>query len=107
MGKLMQSSSSIEILREVGVDAVALVDFADFFFQSDALGNSFDKTIAFNDFMEAVMKLRQGTVASVKDVMYLQKFVRDENMSMNSKLEELTSTVNWLKLQTVEDEMNS
>eukprot|EP00928_Gymnodinium_smaydae_P081094 TRINITY_DN64670_c0_g1_i2.p1 TRINITY_DN64670_c0_g1~~TRINITY_DN64670_c0_g1_i2.p1 ORF type:complete len:691 (-),score=102.23 TRINITY_DN64670_c0_g1_i2:116-2188(-) len=93
---LLEAQASIKVLREVGVDPCTLVDFADFFFQSDRLGFSFDKQIEYDEFIEAVMKLRAGAPSSVEDVMYLKKFVRDENMSVYAKLDEVHNRVKLL-----------
>merc|ERR1712187_570330 len=55
-----------QALRDIGVDVLALVDFADYFFQSDRHGEKFDGQWSFDQFMEKVMQVRGINSATVR-----------------------------------------
>jgi len=67
-GDFLAKPYALRALKEIGVDAVGLVDFADFIF-ADA------EDITFAHFMDAILQLRGSNVATVKDIVDLRKFV--------------------------------
>mmetsp|Transcript_14749 Transcript_14749/g.44107 ORF Transcript_14749/g.44107 Transcript_14749/m.44107 type:complete len:279 (+) Transcript_14749:1-837(+) len=70
-GCLLQNPEAANALKELGVDVVALVDLTEYVFEkSDELD--------FPDFMEVVLQLRGSNKATVKDIVDLRKFVRQE-----------------------------
>jgi hypothetical protein len=56
------------IIREIGVDVVGLVDFADFIFDEQ-------EELSFGTFMELVLSLRGSNTSTVKDIIDLRKFI--------------------------------
>eukprot|EP00930_Biecheleria_cincta_P076562 TRINITY_DN6376_c1_g1_i1.p1 TRINITY_DN6376_c1_g1~~TRINITY_DN6376_c1_g1_i1.p1 ORF type:complete len:607 (+),score=107.00 TRINITY_DN6376_c1_g1_i1:61-1821(+) len=77
--ELLQNSQAVAVLKEIGVDVVALVDFADFIFSPDILHSTSTEPnagtgISFSDFMELVLQLRGSNTATVKDVLDLRKW---------------------------------
>jgi len=72
-GDFLEKPYTLKALKDIGVDAVGLVDFADFMF-ADA------EEITFAHFMETILQLRGSNVATVKDIVDLRKFV---TMSLN------------------------
>jgi len=63
---LLLNPTAARMIRDVGVDVVGLVDFADFIF-SDS------DTLSFQEFMELVLQLRGSNTATVKDIVDLRK----------------------------------
>jgi hypothetical protein len=84
--ELLQNEEAMELLERAGVDMLVLLDFADFFFQSDSLGHQFDKSLGFDDFIGTVLKLRSGGGVGLRDVLELRKFVRDETRGLQVAL---------------------
>jgi len=68
---LLSEPSAVHILQGIGVDPVSLVDMADFIFEDQT-------SLSFGDFMEVVLQLRGQNQASVKDVLDLHKYIREE-----------------------------
>lgn len=79
-GELLEQPYALKALKEVGVDAVGLVDFADFIF-SDA------ESITFAHFMDTVLQLRGSNVATVKDVVDLRKFMTTAFQRIETKFD--------------------
>eukprot|EP00927_Polykrikos_kofoidii_P055337 TRINITY_DN49605_c0_g1_i1.p1 TRINITY_DN49605_c0_g1~~TRINITY_DN49605_c0_g1_i1.p1 ORF type:complete len:743 (-),score=132.56 TRINITY_DN49605_c0_g1_i1:92-2320(-) len=77
--KILDDREATKALQDVGVDVVGLVDFTDFIFNTE------DEELNFSDFMELVLQLRGSNNATVKDVVDLRKFVRNQT----EKLEDL------------------
>eukprot|EP00929_Paragymnodinium_shiwhaense_P120741 TRINITY_DN9276_c1_g1_i1.p1 TRINITY_DN9276_c1_g1~~TRINITY_DN9276_c1_g1_i1.p1 ORF type:complete len:531 (+),score=128.96 TRINITY_DN9276_c1_g1_i1:88-1680(+) len=67
--KILESAQALRTLEAVDVDPVGLVDFAEMFFAPDGVPIELD----FNKFMELVLDLRQTNVATVKDLMNLNR----------------------------------
>merc|ERR1712232_1514128 len=84
--KLIEHPEASVALQEVGVDVIALVDCAEFIFQSDDRGQKFEKKLGFDDFMDIVLKLRGGNMATVRDIVDLRKFVHSQNTDRNNQL---------------------
>ena len=79
---LIQNSDAIHAFHELGVDVIQLVDMADFIFQSDEVDDDFkskDIQLSFDEFMDVVCDLRGHNFATVKDIMQLRQFIRDQN----------------------------
>lgn len=82
---LIQDKEAAQALTELGVDVYQLLDMADFIFESDEIDPSslafscLEKELTFEEFMNKVTDLRTSNVATVKDVMQLRKFIRQEN----------------------------
>merc|ERR1712039_156264 len=79
---LLEHQGAVTLLHEVGVDVEALVDFANFLFQSDKHGQKFDKTLDFNALMDLVLKLRGSNVATVRDILDIMKYIHSENTGL-------------------------
>merc|ERR1712032_1133380 len=90
---MLENAPVLVALKEVGVDPESLVEYADFMFQSDSHGQSFDAKLDLDDFMEIVLKLRSANSAQavVKDVVDLKRFIQAESTSTNNLLIELTA----------------
>eukprot|EP00928_Gymnodinium_smaydae_P069351 TRINITY_DN5279_c0_g2_i1.p1 TRINITY_DN5279_c0_g2~~TRINITY_DN5279_c0_g2_i1.p1 ORF type:complete len:654 (-),score=101.34 TRINITY_DN5279_c0_g2_i1:144-2105(-) len=82
--QILGIEEAIRCLQDVGVDAIGLVDFADFIFQDgdgdddDEDGDSRGLELDFPAFMDVVLQFRGSNVASVKDMVDLRKFVHTE-----------------------------
>merc|ERR1712217_875737 len=55
---IITNPGAAKALAYAGVDVVALIDFADFLFQSDKHGEQFDVELDFDEFMSVVMQVR-------------------------------------------------
>jgi len=75
-----------EALLLAGVNVVDLVDFADFYFQSDEHGEAFDEKLSFDQFMEIITQVRGITPASVRDIVDLRRFLRADSTGRNVAL---------------------
>jgi len=72
---MLSSRKALMALKELDVDPVSLIDFADFIFQEDDGGDE-PASLSLGDFLEVVMQLRGGNKTTVKDVLDLRKFLR-------------------------------
>eukprot|EP00928_Gymnodinium_smaydae_P011597 TRINITY_DN14262_c0_g2_i1.p1 TRINITY_DN14262_c0_g2~~TRINITY_DN14262_c0_g2_i1.p1 ORF type:complete len:608 (-),score=116.40 TRINITY_DN14262_c0_g2_i1:195-2018(-) len=81
--KLLESPEAVLCMNDVGVDPIGLVDFADFIFDGED-GQKVE--LSFDQFMEVVLQLRGSNTATVKDVMTLQKVVRNEVARLEQSL---------------------
>eukprot|EP00928_Gymnodinium_smaydae_P011598 TRINITY_DN14262_c0_g4_i1.p1 TRINITY_DN14262_c0_g4~~TRINITY_DN14262_c0_g4_i1.p1 ORF type:complete len:813 (-),score=191.96 TRINITY_DN14262_c0_g4_i1:85-2490(-) len=79
---ILENVDAMTVLGEVGVQPSALVDFATYIFDD---GDSNEITLSFEDFMELVLQLRDCKVATVKDMVNLQKIVRDEMKKLEDR----------------------
>jgi len=67
---LLYNKEALKVLREVDVDVIGLVDFADFIFE--------DKDdLSFPEFMTTLLQFRGTNKATVKDIVDLRKFTSD------------------------------
>jgi len=66
--KLLVRPEAAKVLQEVGVDVVGLVDLADVIFQET-------DELLFPDFMGLVLQFRGTNNATVRDIVYLRKFI--------------------------------
>lgn len=76
---LLQNPDAARALQKIGVDVVGLVDYTEFLFVQDS-------TLTFGDFMETILELRGSNSATVKDIVDLRKFLVDEIMGLEGKL---------------------
>lgn len=97
--QLLQNTDAVRALDDVGVEATMLVDFADVIFEegegeqhATSLFDSEDvpeeKTIMFSDLMDVVLQLRGSNVATVKDILNLQKHLKIVVKSMLKQMVE-------------------
>lgn len=70
--ELLTRPSAARALSEVGVDVVDLVDFAEFSFPEE------EERVNLEEFIEVIIRLRGSNKATVKDVVDLRKFIRQE-----------------------------
>merc|ERR1712151_809138 len=85
--KIMERPEALHVLESVGVNPVAIVDFAELFFVED--GKSIE--LPFEQFMEMVMNLRETNQAKVKDVMNTWMQIK---MSTNRDIQKLQQALN-------------
>merc|ERR1712048_925580 len=100
---ILQDQRSEAALRSVGVDTVALVDFADYLFQSDKRGTAFNKKLSSDDFLDVLMQVRGVNPATVRDIVDLRKFIQTENTLRNLELSmiydnQVTVTLNQARI---------
>merc|ERR1712107_520357 len=74
---------AVKRLHQIGVDPAYLVDYASTIFQSDELGQSFDKKLGFGEFMQLLLKCRGGTLVTMRDFFELRQSFAEENTSRN------------------------
>eukprot|EP00927_Polykrikos_kofoidii_P083262 TRINITY_DN8487_c1_g2_i1.p1 TRINITY_DN8487_c1_g2~~TRINITY_DN8487_c1_g2_i1.p1 ORF type:complete len:610 (-),score=116.47 TRINITY_DN8487_c1_g2_i1:220-1962(-) len=99
--KILEQSEAVVALHEVGVDPVGLVDFADFIFCGQ---DGEEIELSFEDFMEVVLELRGSNMAKIRDVMNLQRVIRQEVSRVEEKV--FTNQMNKSKLSRT-DTLNS
>lgn len=80
--QLLDISDAVKALDNVGVDPVALVDFADIIF--DDIDE--DGSISFGDFMSTVFALRGKNQATVKDIVDVRKYMQREIASLEDRI---------------------
>merc|ERR1719277_1730146 len=72
---LVVRPDSARMMASVGVDVIGLAEFCDFLFlDTDSIG--------FTDFVELVLQLRGTNQATVKDIVDMRKFMRQELSSL-------------------------
>lgn len=69
--------SIARLFGDVGVDLIGLLDFSDFIFHDELLGEG-EKELTFNEFVDVVMQLRGDKEATVKDMVDLRKYLRSQ-----------------------------
>jgi len=77
--KMLELPTVVRNLHEVGVDVVALVDFADFIFTD----NDF---LSIPDFVETVLQFRGSNNATVKDIVDIRKYLAKELQELEGRL---------------------
>eukprot|EP00927_Polykrikos_kofoidii_P039742 TRINITY_DN34068_c1_g2_i1.p1 TRINITY_DN34068_c1_g2~~TRINITY_DN34068_c1_g2_i1.p1 ORF type:complete len:749 (-),score=124.82 TRINITY_DN34068_c1_g2_i1:244-2250(-) len=94
--QVLESFDATSALQEVGVDVIGLVDFADFIFQGDVdeNGNTSEKKLSFEEFMNVVLQFRGSNTATVKDIVDLRKFITTSIARTNSQVAEVKHLVN-------------
>jgi len=71
--ELLTNPKAAKAIEEVGVDAVALVDYGDIFFDGQ------NKYVSFCEFIQVMMQFRGTNSATVKDIVDLHKVIKREN----------------------------
>eukprot|EP00928_Gymnodinium_smaydae_P069349 TRINITY_DN5279_c0_g1_i1.p1 TRINITY_DN5279_c0_g1~~TRINITY_DN5279_c0_g1_i1.p1 ORF type:complete len:366 (-),score=61.82 TRINITY_DN5279_c0_g1_i1:122-1219(-) len=89
--QILGYEEAVRCLHDVGVDAIGLVDFADFIFQKDDEEDEQDIELEFPDFMDVVLQFRGTNPASVKDIVDLRKFIHTEIKQMRQIVVNQTS----------------
>jgi hypothetical protein len=87
--QIVLSETVSKALGKVGIDVVALVDYADFFFQSDNCGEAHETQLTLSSFMDILRQVRGTRKATVTDVLDLRKFISAENSGRNRILREI------------------
>merc|ERR1712110_1389065 len=85
--RIMEKPEALQTLEDVGVNPVAIVDFAELFF----VENGCSIELPFDQFMEMVMDLRETNTAKVKDVMNTWMQIK---MSTNRDIKKLKQALN-------------
>lgn len=103
--EILNTKEAAMVLREVGVDVIGLVDFADFIFKddihSDDLAEEEVKTLSFSDFVQVILKLRGNNNATVRDIVDLRKFVQLKTASLDTKMDAMNVRSKVSSRQTV------
>lgn len=73
LSHILANQSACKALHDVGVDVVALIDFADVMFWDSI--NQTEMQLSFSSFMEVVLNLRSSNVATVQDLFNLGRVV--------------------------------
>eukprot|EP00927_Polykrikos_kofoidii_P000266 TRINITY_DN10105_c0_g5_i1.p1 TRINITY_DN10105_c0_g5~~TRINITY_DN10105_c0_g5_i1.p1 ORF type:complete len:938 (-),score=121.62 TRINITY_DN10105_c0_g5_i1:30-2744(-) len=76
---LLDIPEAVRALRDVGVDVVGLVELSDFIFERAA-------ELRFHEFMEVILELRGSNTATVKDIVDLRRFMKQEIGRINKLL---------------------
>lgn len=93
---LLRSPDASKALTDLGVDVVALLDSAEFLFQSDEAGQQFDKVLDFEAFMQIVLQLRGKNKATVRDVTELRKFMHETDTRKTIIMDRLSDNLRSL-----------
>jgi len=86
---IMDNPAAIAQLESVGVDPLGMIDFAQDAFQADGQ----ERSISFKEFMDIVLDLRGSQMATLKDLMTMQKHVNVKFSSLKSRLEEMDKSL--------------
>jgi len=81
--KIMDVPEAVAQLDSVGVDPEGMIDFAQDWFQEDGQ----PKAITFKEFMDIVLDLRGTQIATLKDLMTMQKHVNGKFSALKGRLE--------------------
>jgi len=73
---LLVNPDACKLIKDLGVDAVGLVDVSNFMFADKPP----DSTLAFEDFMDMVMNLRGSNAATMKDCIDIQRSLKQDLM---------------------------
>jgi len=87
--KLLENPEAAMVLHDAGVDMVGLLDVADLIFQSDALGQEFNKELDFKEFIEVLLALRGENTATVRDIVDFKKVINTHFTQVSNDLAKL------------------
>lgn len=90
---LLESPDAAMVLHDAGVDMVGLLDISDLVFQSDTLGNEFDKELTFDEFMELLLALRGENTATVKDIVDFKKVMNTHFTAVSNNLAQMEARI--------------
>lgn len=79
---MLRRNGAIDTLTSIDVDVVVLADILDYIFKN---GN-----LAFEEFIETVLRLRGSNKATVRDIFELRKLLQTECLAFNSRLQEMS-----------------
>mmetsp|Transcript_18211 Transcript_18211/g.38845 ORF Transcript_18211/g.38845 Transcript_18211/m.38845 type:complete len:400 (-) Transcript_18211:8-1207(-) len=96
---ILEVPEAVFALKGVGVDPVAIVDFADFIFDEDDEETNTFGSISFEEFMSVVLKFRGSNVATVKDMIDLRKFIMQSLAHAEATLMDETKVTTKQKLR--------
>merc|ERR1719433_1547615 len=85
--QLLNNKEAVRILKEVGVDVVGLIDYADTIFETD----HFTEELEFSDFVRVILDLRGTNPATVKDIIQLRKNLTGQLAQMEQRLVRMTT----------------
>eukprot|EP00928_Gymnodinium_smaydae_P096096 TRINITY_DN8416_c0_g2_i2.p1 TRINITY_DN8416_c0_g2~~TRINITY_DN8416_c0_g2_i2.p1 ORF type:complete len:579 (+),score=75.29 TRINITY_DN8416_c0_g2_i2:22-1737(+) len=85
--QLLSNTEALKALNDVGVDPAALVDISDVLFESPEDDLPYNKHLSFSEFMQLVLEMRGSNAATVRDVVFLKKFVRQLTEDTNDQIE--------------------
>lgn len=94
--QLLTRKEAALILKDVGVDVVGLVDFADTIFEQDYTpgddtDSEVDKRLSFAEFMGVILELRGSNTATVKDIVELRKYIKTRFTHLEHRLQEAST----------------
>eukprot|EP00929_Paragymnodinium_shiwhaense_P076938 TRINITY_DN39602_c0_g1_i1.p1 TRINITY_DN39602_c0_g1~~TRINITY_DN39602_c0_g1_i1.p1 ORF type:complete len:738 (+),score=123.84 TRINITY_DN39602_c0_g1_i1:93-2306(+) len=91
--QMLQSTECCQVMRDLGVDVVGLVDFADVIFSESIHDTEYSRLLTFREFLDIVAQFRGSNVATVKDIVDMRKFVGQSIVSHERKLERILKTL--------------
>jgi voltage-gated sodium channel len=107
--RCIQEADVISVFKNIGVDVVGLVDLADFIFMD--YGTTTDSgmpQLTFEDFLHVVIQLRGDNTATVKDVILMQRVIRDRLLEAVSTLKSaLTAELHHVERTMVKNHTKS
>lgn len=88
LSRLLEFPKACKVLTDVGVDVFCLVDNIDFIFEdvTDDDLDAGDRTLSFEEFMTLILDLRGSNNATIKDIVELQKFIKQNNNKLREDL---------------------
>lgn len=86
--RILQVPEAARLFQELDVDAVGLVDLADYIFEK---GGKTQDGLSFDEFMRMIMKLRGSNIVTVRDLIDLNKSLALQMARLNSKVERITA----------------
>eukprot|EP00747_Dinoflagellata_sp_TGD_P170634 gnl/TRDRNA2_/TRDRNA2_202692_c0_seq1.p1 gnl/TRDRNA2_/TRDRNA2_202692_c0~~gnl/TRDRNA2_/TRDRNA2_202692_c0_seq1.p1 ORF type:complete len:297 (+),score=45.51 gnl/TRDRNA2_/TRDRNA2_202692_c0_seq1:44-934(+) len=102
---ILENREAALSLQHVGVDAVELVDYADFIFagglsRDDSglhsvyeVDQSEDRELSFEELMDLILQFRGSQAATVKDIVDLRKYFRVEMLQKHTQMEEMFESI--------------
>jgi len=94
--ELLTKKEAALILKDVGVDVVGLVDFADMIFEQELSSgeetdSEVERRLSFAEFMGVILDLRGSNTATVKDIVELRKYVKGRFTQLEKKVVEAST----------------
>eukprot|EP00930_Biecheleria_cincta_P073509 TRINITY_DN6079_c0_g1_i2.p1 TRINITY_DN6079_c0_g1~~TRINITY_DN6079_c0_g1_i2.p1 ORF type:complete len:781 (-),score=162.96 TRINITY_DN6079_c0_g1_i2:207-2549(-) len=90
---LLEDPNAAKVLHDAGVDMVGLLDVSDLIFQSDSLGQEFNKELDFKEFMEVLLALRGENTATVRDIVDFKKVINTHFTQVSNDLAKLEASI--------------
>ncbi|OLP76729.1 Sodium channel protein para [Symbiodinium microadriaticum] len=75
--KIARDKQAVKALKELGVDMITLIDFADIIFENASQAEADDadsEELSFSEFMEVILQFRGSNTATVKDMVDFRKW---------------------------------